>query len=42
VDESERAALIAWYSSPEFTRRLLDHMHAAKKKAIEAQERRDP
>lgn len=29
--------LIAWYSSPEFTRRLLEHMHKAKKKAIEGQ-----
>lgn len=39
VDEKEKQELIAWYSSPEFTRRLLEHMHKAKKKAIlEAQE----
>ena len=42
ADEREKAELIAWYSSPEFTRRLLEHMHKAKKKALlEDQERRD-
>jgi hypothetical protein len=42
VDEQEKRELIAWYSSPEFTRRLLEHMHKAKKKAIlEAQEPRE-
>lgn len=43
ADDKERRELIAWYSSPEFTRRLLEHMHKAKKKAIQdAQEQRKP
>jgi hypothetical protein len=42
ADEQEKRELIAWYSSPEFTRRLLEHMHKAKMKAIrEAQELRE-
>jgi hypothetical protein len=34
VDEQEKKELIAWYSSPDFTRRLLAHMHKAKRQAI--------
>ena len=42
IDEREKAERIAWYSSAEFTRLLLEHMHKAKKKALlEAQERQD-
>ena len=34
ADEQEKKELIAWYSSPEFTRRLLEHFQKAVNKAI--------
>lgn len=34
AEEAEKLARISWYTSPEFTRKLLEHMHRAKIAAL--------